>query len=94
MEEHESAMFNITTAEINANHNSSSATNPGINASVEEFGINTNCSECENEFCFTAQDYNLYLEWISVSPFEIVLVLLNIVQFLAGVLGNLLVSSS
>ena len=93
MEEYESVMFNITSAEKNVNYNNST-TNTGINASMQELDSIANCSDCLNEFCFSEQDYKIYLEWISVSPFETVLVLLNIIQFLAGVLGNLLVSST
>ena len=52
----------------------------------------SDCSECTNDMCWPTEDYEMYLEWISVSNFEIVLVILHIVQILAGIFGNLLVS--
>ena len=52
----------------------------------------SDCSECTNDLCWPEDHYEMYLEWISVSNFEIVLVILHIVQILAGIFGNLLVS--
>ena len=50
-----------------------------------------NCSECFNELCISEKDYELYKGWISVDTFEMVLIALNIIVFLAGIIGNLLV---
>ena len=51
-----------------------------------------NCSVCQNELCFEPEDYQLYEDWITVNTFETVLIILNIIQFITGILGNLLVS--
>ena len=53
----------------------------------------SNCSYCENDLCFIAEEYGLYLDYISVDSFETVLIILHIIQFITGILGNLLVSN-
>jgi len=51
-----------------------------------------NCSSCLNELCIPETDYNIYRSWVSVDTFEMVLITLNIFVFLAGIIGNALVS--
>ena len=50
------------------------------------------CSLCHNEFCISPEEYNEYKKYVSVDAFEMVLVIINIIVFLTGILGNLLVS--
>jgi len=52
-----------------------------------------NCSSCLNELCIPEADYIVYRSWVSVDTFEMVLIALNIIVFLAGIIGNSLVSS-
>lgn len=58
---------------------------------TNETWIPVNCSGCLNELCINADEYDLYKTWISVDTFEMVLIALNIIVFLAGIVGNLLV---
>ena len=51
-----------------------------------------NCSSCENEFCLEPEDYELYRSAVAVDDFEMVFVILNVIVFLTGIMGNLLVS--
>ena len=51
-----------------------------------------NCSSCENEFCLAPEDYEYYLSFVKVDDFEMVFVILNVIVFLTGIMGNLLVS--
>ena len=58
------------------------------------YGNNTgNCSHCLNELCISEDEYEAYRSWVSVDTFEMVLISINILVFLAGIMGNLLVSS-
>jgi len=50
-----------------------------------------NCSSCENEFCLAPEDYEYYLSFVKVDDFEMVFVILNVIVFLTGIMGNLLV---
>ena len=58
----------------------------------ETWSTIANCSGCLNELCIAEEDYEAYKRWISVDTFEMVLIALNIIVFLAGIMGNLLVS--
>ena len=51
-----------------------------------------NCSSCKNEFCLPPEDYELYRSAVAVDDFEMVFVILNVIVFLTGIMGNLLVS--
>ena len=51
-----------------------------------------NCSSCTNEFCLPPEDYELYRSAVAVDDFEMVFVILNVIVFLTGIMGNLLVS--
>ena len=51
-----------------------------------------NCTGCLNELCMSNEDYEAYRSFVSVDTFEMVLISLNIIVFLAGIMGNLLVS--
>ena len=51
-----------------------------------------NCSSCKNEFCLEPEDYEYYLSFVKVDDFEMVFVILNVIVFLTGIMGNLLVS--
>lgn len=50
-----------------------------------------NCSSCTNEFCLPPEDYELYRSAVAVDDFEMVFVILNVIVFLTGIMGNLLV---
>ena len=50
------------------------------------------CSNCTNELCWPDPDYQWYRNWVSVDTFEMVIISMNIMVFLAGIIGNLLVS--
>ena len=65
-----------------------------LNMDIEEFNetYSVNCSGCLNDLCINEEDYEHYKRWISVDTFEMVLIALNIIVFLAGIMGNLLVS--
>ena len=53
----------------------------------------TNCKEnCTNEVCLGPEDYEYYLSFVKVDDFEMVFVILNVIVFLTGIMGNLLVS--
>ena len=58
---------------------------------INETLLPLNCSGCLNEWCMLEEDYEVYKRWISVDTFEMVLIALNIIVFLAGIVGNLLV---
>jgi len=49
------------------------------------------CSNCTNELCWPDPDYQWYRNWVSVDTFEMVIISMNIMVFLAGIIGNLLV---
>ena len=52
-----------------------------------------NCKEnCTNEVCLGPEDYEYYLSFVKVDDFEMVFVILNVIVFLTGIMGNLLVS--
>ena len=50
------------------------------------------CKNCSNEFCIPPHEYEDYWSFVSVDAFETVLIILNIIVFLTGIMGNLLVS--
>ena len=50
------------------------------------------CKNCSNEFCISPHEYEDYWSFVSVDAFETVLIILNIIVFLTGIMGNLLVS--
>ena len=52
-----------------------------------------NCTGRLNELCMSTEDYEAYRSFVSVDTFEMVLISLNIIVFLAGIMGNLLVST-
>ena len=58
---------------------------------LNETWLPLNCSGCKNELCIEEEDYEAYKSWISIDNFEMVLIALNIIVFLAGIMGNLLV---
>lgn len=62
-------------------------------STLESLPSQTDCSHCLNELCIPEDEYLMYRSWVSVDTFEMVLIALNIVVFLAGILGNLLVRS-
>ncbi len=49
------------------------------------------CSNCTNALCIPDNEFELYLSYVSVDTFESVAIALNIIVFLAGIIGNLLV---
>lgn len=63
-----------------------------IYGSMSDLADAVNCSGCLNELCIPESDYIVYRSWVSVDTFEMVLIALNIIVFLAGIIGNSLVS--
>jgi hypothetical protein len=57
----------------------------------ESLLADSNCSHCLNELCIVTWEYELYKTYVSVDTFEMVLISLNIIVFMAGIIGNLLV---
>ena len=53
---------------------------------------NISCDDCKNIMCFNESDYAEYESWVSVDEFEMFAISLNIIVFVAGIMGNLLVS--
>ena len=50
------------------------------------------CSGCLNDLCIDENGYKEYLSYVTVDSYEWALISLNILVFLAGIMGNLLVS--
>ena len=82
-----------TTEFFNLTENSLVWNNQTFSDRLESFDPE-NCSSCLNELCIPEADYNVYRSWVSVDTFEMVLIAINIIVFLAGIIGNSLVSGS
>ena len=63
------------------------------NDTMEEVLHNISCDDCKNIMCFNESDYAEYESWVSVDEFEMFAISLNIIVFVAGIMGNLLVST-
>ena len=64
------------------------------NDTMEEVLHNISCDDCKNIMCFNESDYAEYESWVSVDEFEMFAISLNIIVFVAGIMGNLLVSKN
>ena len=62
------------------------------NDTTMEILQNISCDDCKNIMCFNESDYAEYESWVSVDEFEMFAISLNIIVFVAGIMGNLLVS--
>jgi len=61
------------------------------NDTTMEILQNISCDDCKNIMCFNESDYAEYESWVSVDEFEMFAISLNIIVFVAGIMGNLLV---
>lgn len=80
-----SSMRTTTAATTTASANR----NDGSAGSIE---YNDTSDNCTNEYCLSDDDYiDLIIDHISPTPFEWILILMNVVTFVVGLVGNALV---